>query len=399
MQVVTRVLVVQLTPSKEQKIILDHLTYSATKLWNVANYNIINSSLKPKELKTKLKDNFWYKNLHSQSSQAVLEKLQIAWENCYKKHTKRPRFQPKDGHFPVRWKKQGIKLHGNKIRLSFSKQTKEYLKTAHSIESDYLWISLPKNLSLKDVQEVEIKPHRIYGHTTYVMHIVYKKSIEVKNTNRENIMAIDLGIRNLATVVTTNKTATIYDGRSLISKLRLFSKKKAKLQSAIVKSKHTTSKKMHYLLIKERNYLKDYMHKVSTFIVRQALDEGIKTIAIGKLSHSITNIDIGKQNNEKLHKIPFGKLCSMIQYKAEEVGIKTIFVEESYTSQTCAVCGNVNKSNRKYRGLYVCSCKNVLNADVNGAINILKRVVPIPLIDRDRGSLDNPVRVVVNYSN
>jgi len=61
------------------------------------------------------------------------------------------------------------------------------------------------------------------------------------------------------------------------------------------------------------------MHKVSTFIVRQALDEGIKTIAIGKLSHSITNIDIGKQNNEKLHKIPFGKLCSMIQYKAEEV--------------------------------------------------------------------------------
>jgi len=89
----------------------------------------------------------------------------------------------------------------------------------------------------------------------------------------------------------------------------------------------------------------------------------------------------------------------MIQYKAEEVGIKTIFVEESYTSQTCAVCGNVNKSNRKYRGLYVCSCKNVLNADVNGAINILKRVVPIPLMDRDRGSLDNPVRVVVNYSN
>ncbi len=396
---VTRVMVIQLALSNEQKIILNHLTYSASKLWNVANYNIINGSLKPKELKAKLKDTFWYKNLHSQSAQAVLEKLQIAWRNCYKKYTKRPRFQPKDGHFPVRWKKQGFKIEGNRVKLSLSKQTKDYLKTAHSIESDYLWISLPKNLSLKDVQEIEIKPHRLYGHTTYVMHVVYKKSIEVKNTNRENIMAIDLGIRNLATVVTTNKTATIYDGRSLISKLRLFSKKKAKLQSAIVKSKHTTSKKMHYLLIKERNYLKDYMHKVSTFIVRQALQENIGTIVIGKLSHSIVNIDIGSQNNEKLHKIPFGKLCSMIEYKAKEKGIDVTFVDEHYTSQTCSKCGIINKSNRKYRGLYTCKCGNTLNADVNGAINILKRVVPSLVMDRDREYLNNPVRVKVNSSN
>ena len=396
---VTRVMVIQLALSNEQKIILNHLTYSASKLWNVANYNIINGSLKPKELKTKLKDTFWYKNLHSQSSQAVLEKLQIAWENCYKKHTKRPRFQPKDGYFPVRWKKQGIKLHGNKIRLSLSKQTKEYLKTAHSIESDYLWIGLPKNLSLKDVQEVEIKPHKIYGHTTYVTHIVYKKLIQDKENNLTGTMAIDLGITNLATIVTTNKTATIYDGRSLISKLRLFSKKKAKLQSAIVKSKHITSKKMHYLIIKERNYLKDYIHKVSTFIVRQALQENIGTIVIGKLSHSIVNIDIGSQNNEKLHKIPFGKLCSMIEYKAKEKGIDVTFVDEHYTSQTCSKCGVINRSNRKYRGLYTCKCGNTLNADVNGALNILKRVVPSPVMDRDRGYLNNPVRVRVNSSN
>jgi len=129
-----------------KKIILNHLTYSASKLWNVANYNIINGFLKPKELKTKLKDTFWYKNLHSQSAQAVLEKLQIAWGNYYKKHTKRPRFQPKNGHFPVRWKKQGFKIEGDRVKLSLSKQTKDYLKTAHSIKSNYLWISLPKKL-------------------------------------------------------------------------------------------------------------------------------------------------------------------------------------------------------------------------------------------------------------
>jgi len=244
------------------------------------------------------------------------------------------------------------------------------------------------------VQEVEIKPHRIYGHTVYVMHIVYRKSIEVDNPNQDNIMAIDLGIRNLATVVTTKKTATIYDGRELISRLRLFSKNKTKLQSAVKKSKHTTSKKLHHLIVKERNYVKDYIHKVSTFIVRQALSEGVKTIAIGNLSKGITNIDIGSQNNEKLHKIPFGRLCNMIEYKAKEVGIDVIFLDESYTSQTCSVCGIVDKSNRKHRGLYVCGCGNVINADVNGAVNILKRVSPKTL-GRSRGKLNVPTRVRV----
>lgn len=393
---VTRVIAIQLNPTKEQQIIIGHLTYSASKLWNVANYNIKNKTLKLKELKSKLKKDFWYKNLHSQSAQAVLEKLKTAWENCYKKHTKAPRFQPKDGHYPVRWKKQGIQISNDKIRLSFSKQTKQYLKDTHSIESDYLWISLPKNLSLSRVQEVEIKPHRIYGHTVYVMHIVYRKTIELDNTNRENIMAVDLGIRNLATVVTTNKTAAIYDGRELISRLKLFSKHKAKLQSAVKKSGQKTSKKLHYLIVKERNYVKDYIHKMSTFIIRQAQKERIKTISIGELSRDITNIDIGKRNNEKLHKIPFGKLCSMIGYKAKEVGIDVMLVDESYTSQTCCVCGRVDKSNRKYRGLYVCSCGNVINADVNGAVNILKRVSPNLTLGRSRGNLDIPVRVRVN---
>jgi putative transposase len=396
MMEVTRVIAIQLNPTKEQQIIIGHLTYSASKLWNVANYNIKQGNIKLKKLKSMLKKDFWYKNLHSQSAQAVLEKLKIAWENCCKKHTKEPRFQPKDGHFPVRWKKQGIQISSGQLRLSLSKQTKQYLKDMHSIESNYLWISLPKNLSLSRVQEVEIKPHRIYGHTVYVMHIIYRKAIEVENTNRENIMAIDLGIRNLASVVTTNKTATIYDGRELISRLRLFSKNKAKLQSAVKKSGYTTSRKLHHLIVKERNYLKDYIHKISTFIIRQAQKERIKTISIGELNKSITNIDIGKQNNEKLHKIPFGRLCSMIEYKAKEVGIDVIFADESYTSQTCSVCGKVDKSNRKHRGLYVCKCGNVMNADINGAVNILKRVSPSLTLGRSRGNLNVPVRVRVN---
>jgi len=106
-----------------------------------------------------------------------------------------------------------------------SKQTKTYLKEKHSIEPNYLWIDLPKNLSFSRVQEIEIKPH-----TIYVMHIVYKKEITTIKLNSNKIMAVDLGVTNLATCVAENIKPTIYDGKILKSKLRLYSKKKSKLQ-------------------------------------------------------------------------------------------------------------------------------------------------------------------------
>lgn len=394
---VIRVLTIQLKPTKEQSIVLGHLTYSASKLWNIANYKVANKQAKLNRLKQTLKQDFWYKNLHSQSAQAVLEKLQIAWKNCYKKYTKRPRYQPKDGHFPVKWKRQGFIVENNRLRLSLSKQTKTYLKGKYSIESNYLWIDLPKNLSLSRVQEIEIKPHRIYGHTVYVMHIIYKKDITPVKLDSNKTMAIDLGVANLATCVAENIKPTIYDGKILISKLRLYNKKKSKLQSAVKLSGYTTSKKLFNLIIKERNYVKDYIHKVSALIVRQAKQNNIGSIVIGAMSDGICLMDIGTKNNEKLHKIPFGRLYNLIKYKAEEIGIDVTKVDEAYTSQTCCKCGIVKKSNRKYRGLYICSsCKTVINADVNGAVNILKRVAPNLKVDRSRGVLDNPVRIRIS---
>jgi len=210
-------------------------------------------------------------------------------------------------------------------------------------------------------------------------------------------MAVDLGVTNLATCVAENIKPTIYDGKILISKLRLYSKKKSKLQSAVKLSGYTTSKKLFNLTVKERNYVKDYIHKVSALIVRQAKQNDIGCIVIGAMSDGITSMDIGSKNNEKLHKIPFGRLYNLITYKAEETGISVMKVDEAYTSQTCCRCGIVKKSNRKYRGLYVCrSCKTVVNADVNGAVNILKRVTPNRKIDRSRGFVDNPVRVRIS---
>ncbi|CAB3288533.1 protein of unknown function [Methanocaldococcus lauensis] len=78
-------------------------------------------------------------------------------------------------------------------------------------------------------------------------------------------------------------------------------------------------------------------------------------IVIGNLTNNFPNIDIGRKNNEKFHKIPFRKLIHRVTYKAEEEGISVELVDESYTSQKCSVCKVIKKSNRKYRGLYFCS--------------------------------------------
>ncbi|ADC69708.1 transposase, IS605 OrfB family [Methanocaldococcus sp. FS406-22] len=397
---VTRVLTINLTRklTKEQWIILNHLTYSASKLWNVANYQIIQGNVKLSELEKKLKDNFWYKNLHSQSAQAVLQKLKIAWINFFKQHAKRPRFQPKDGHFPVKWKKDGFRIIGNMLRLSLSKQTRNYLKERHGIESKYLWVGLPKALPLDAVQvkEVEIVPHDIYGERFYVLHLIYKKEVNPHKPKEEKVMAIDLGVRNLATVVVEGeKQPVIFDGRILLSKLRWFAKETARIKSIIAEQGLKSCKRLARLAVKERNYVKDYIHKISRWIVDLANNNGVSRIVIGDLSKSITKIDIGDRVNQQLHKIPFGKLINMIMYKAEELGIKVEQIDESYTSQKCSICGMIRKSNRKYRGLYVCSkCGTVINADVNGARNILFKVVPNPERGRDSG-LGNPWRVRV----
>ncbi|MFU8653957.1 RNA-guided endonuclease InsQ/TnpB family protein [Methanotorris formicicus] len=344
-------------------------------------------------MEKKFKSDFWYKNLHSQSAQATLQKLKIAWDNFFKKRTKRPRYQPKDGHFPVRWKKDGFRIIDNKLRLSLSKQTKQYLKEKFGIESKFLWVELPRTLphDSMNVKEVEIVPHDLYGQSFYVLHLIYRKVVNPGKFSKDKVMAIDLGVRNLATVVIQNERQSfIFDGRILLSKLRWFAKKKASIVSEIANQGLKNCKRLARLTVKEKNYVKDYMHKISRWIVELAKEKSVLRIVVGDLTKNFSDLDIGRRNNEKFHRIPFGKLINMITYKAEELGISVDKVDESYTSQKCSACGIIKKSNRKYRGLYVCSnCGTVINADVNGARNILFSVVPNPIRDRDSG-LGNP---------
>ncbi|MGZ7049775.1 MAG: RNA-guided endonuclease InsQ/TnpB family protein, partial [Methanobacterium sp.] len=106
------------------------------------------------------------------------------------------------------------------------------------------------------------------------------------------------------------------------------------------------------------------------------------------------NINIGRKNNQNFVNIPYNLFKQKLKSKCELYGIEYVETNESYTSQRCSQCGTIDKTNRKYRGLYVCkNCGNVLNADVNGAINILKKVAPESFVIGSSGAVDVPNRI------
>ncbi|ODN30263.1 transposase [Fervidobacterium thailandense] len=239
------------------------------------------------------------------------------------------------------WKQNGFKVVGRKLRLSLSKQTKDYLKSAHGIESKYVWIELPKTLSLDSVkiQQVELVPYQAFGNISYSLRIIYREPIQDfkgrPELNERKILAIDLGVSNFATC-TDGIKSFIVDGRILLSKLRLVNKKTTKLKSVLVRQKLKTSKRLHRLHRYVQNYVNDFVHKASKGIVDYCVKNGVGVIVVGKLNHGITNIDIGSQNNQKLHQMPYGKFLQKLKYKAKAYGIQVIQIDEAYTSQSCS---------------------------------------------------------------
>ena len=149
-------------------------------------------------------------------------------------------------------------------------------------------------------------------------------------------------------------------------------------------SDHEQSKQLTSLWKKRTNWMNDYMHKVSRFIANYCVEKQISTLVIGKNEQWKTNSNIGKTNNQNFVQIPHAVLYKLIQYKAEEVGIKVIYQEESYTSKASYLDGDVipvYADGRKYtfsgkrikRGLYRTKNGILLNADVNGAANIYRK--------------------------
>ena len=229
-----------------------------------------------------------------------------------------------------------------------------------------------------NIQQVRIIPQA----NRYVVEIIYTIP-DVEYKTNTNYVGIDLGLNNLATIGGNKIAPTIINGRPLKSINQFYNKKLSKLKSRqdLCKNKTVNKKKIQTLTNKRNNKIKDYLHKASKILVNHLVSNDISTIVIGHNKEWKQDINIGKQNNQKFVQIPFNTFMYMITYKAQMKGIKVIQREESYTSK-CSFMDNEEickhekyKGNRIKRGLYKTQTGRLINADLNGALNILKKEI------------------------
>ena len=234
-----------------------------------------------------------------------------------------------------------------------------------------------------NINQVRITPHGDY----FSIEIVY--SIERKELKTKgNYASIDLGLNNLATCVTNVSSPIIISGRPIKSINHFYNRELAKEQSNLEKRKQgNKSHKTRQLARKRKNRISDYMHKASAKIINHLVSNDICHLFIGENKGWKQEINIGKKNNQNFVQIPFTKFKQMLKYKGEKEGINIHFQEESYTSKasflsndTIPVYGETEEQPkfsgyRAKRGLYKDTRYGYINADVNGAYNILRKAV------------------------
>lgn len=215
------------------------------------------------------------------------------------------------------------------------------------------------------------------------------------------VLGIDLGVSNFATCVTNSEFKPfILDGRYLKSYNRLYNKKKARLQSLLQKGQYN-SKQLEELEFQRYCKIQDIFHLYSKRIIDFCLENNINTIAVGRNKDWKQNCNIGRRNNQNFVQIPFLRFINMLQYKCQLYGINFIETEESYTSKIDHLAKESMQHHDSYlgkrvrRGLFQSSIGKFINADVNGAIGIIRKVFGDSLVSEiaDRGLLYRPVRI------
>ncbi len=324
---------------------------------------------------------------------------------------KKPKYKEKDGEFILVFTNQQCKIRngflifpkrykGFKIKVRYNDS---YTKDGFDLFGNENYDPYDKNGNLKrniKLQEVRIIPRGV----GYVVEIVYEKELIRNNIKYDlddkKIIGIDLGVENFITIVDNiGNQPIIVKGDCLKSVNQWYNKRKAELQAIYDRVltgcylKKDKKGNIRYLTMKNsrqmdiltdnRNWtVIDILHKASRYLVELALSTKVKTIAFGKNPLWKQNINIGKRNNQNFVNIPFYKLIKMTRYKAEEYGIDVIEPRESYTSK-CSFLDNEDVCNHKEyigrrisRGLFRSAEGVLINADVNGAYNIIRKVDP-----------------------
>ena len=361
---------------------LSKLCHKAKSLYNLANWYVrqdsfnLANSLSYYDLDFILKHKEAYRNLPSQTSQQILKLVNRNWKSYfkalkeYKQNYKKFRKKPK---IP-RYKKK----NGESIVIFTNQQCR--------IKNGYLFF--PKKANLEPIKsrikeklkEVRVLPKGV----CYIIAIVYEKAEQDLGLNKEHVLSIDLGLNNLITAVNNNGCKPFIIKGGMIKSINQYYNKQLAYFRSIENKKgnfHDTTriKKLH---LKRNNKITTLFHRISKNIIKYCIHNDIGTIVMGYNNGWKQKVNIGKKNNQKFVQIPFLKLVKQIEYKSKLKGIKVKRFEESYTSK-CSFLDNesIEKHDtylgkRISRGLFKTSKGRLINADVNGAYNIMRKAFP-----------------------
>ena len=322
-----------------------------------------------------------YRQLPAKVAQAIMQMVELNFKNFFKALS-RYKVNPKGFTGQPKLPKYLDKNNGRYLLL-FSKQTifKKDLQKHKLLNLSSLKLSIATSIKYDNIKQVRI----IKKLNNYIIEIVYQASFPDTLCDNNRYAAIDLGVNNLATVVSNVSGVKPYiiSGKKLKSINHKYNKDIAKAKSILeLRNNQKTSKCTQKITSKRNERINDYLHKTSRIIVNQLLASNINTLIIGKNKGWKQDINIGASNNQNFVQIPHSRLIEMLQYKCALCGINVEITEESYTSK-CSFLDNEKIQKHKkyvgkriYRGLFRSSNGILINADVNGAYNILRKCKP-----------------------
>ena len=380
---------------------IDAAAFAAKNLYNLGNYTIRQSWLFGgdyipfAQLYHLLKDTEAYRALPCKVSQLVLKQLDQNWRSffaalrAWQENPERFLGQPRPPRY--KHKQQG------RFLLIYNTQaiSRRWLREG--------WVK-PSGLDVfirtqqTNIKQVRIVPRRDHD----VVEIVYEREPEEHDLDENLIAGVDLGIDNPITL-TSNQPGfipVVVNGRGTKSVNQYYNKRRAELQAQVGTR---STKRLRRLTGKRNRKIKHLLHIASRRVIDHLVDQRVGTLVIGYNANWKQRVNIGRVNNPKFVSIPHGTLLHMLTYKAQLAGIQVVIQEESYTSKCSFLDGEHPHKREQYagqriaRGLFRAADGTLINADVNGAYNIITKAFP-NAFEGIEGVVVHPVRAMLSQT-
>jgi putative transposase len=370
--------------------LIDRAAFASKNLYNAALYEIrqhfifCGEYLNYNQMDKRMQKHEAYCSLPRKVSQQVLKLLDKNWASYFAAQTA--------------WKKDPSQFLG-RPKLPGYKDKKEgrnilvYTIQALSKPALQKGIIKPSQLGIdirtrqRNVDQVRIVPKKA---GCYIVEVVYTEEKVQEEVEHSLAASVDIGVNNLV-ALTSNKRGFVprlVNGRPIKSVNQFYNKQIRKMQKRM-SSNHHTSRELERVAAKRTRRIENFLHTASRRIIDLLIAEGIGTLVIGKNPGWKQESHMSRKSNQHFVQLPHARFIDMLTYKAELVGITVILQEESYTSKASfldldpmPIYGqkDVDKvsfsGKRVTRGNYKSRSGKVLNADVNGSGNIMRKALP-----------------------